>query len=345
MARGVPRREVGFTLIEMLVSMVILILLMGVIFSVINVTGKAWKSSSGKIEAFQASRAAFESMTRKIGQATLNTYYDYFDTNGNSAVSATYSGAPSYYGRQSELHFKAGKSCITNQITQAVFFQTPAGETGKTYEALNELLNACGYFIQFGSDASTNSLSGRPAFLDGEGIPLRYRYRLMELSVPSENLKIYSGTSDPKAWYTAPLAQTPPSARVLAENVVALVILPKKADWEEKKDDLAGLPRISPDYEYDTRTAWSGTSQPIAMNQLPPMVKVVMVAIDETSAKRWQSDLTTPPSLGLPSNIFTQPSQLEADLKTLQSKLQAKNLNYRVFQTEIPLRTSRWTQQ
>jgi uncharacterized protein (TIGR02599 family) len=345
MASAVPRREVGFTLIEMMVSMVILILLMGVIFSVINVAGKAWKSSSGKIEAFQGSRAAFESMTRKIGKATLNTYYDYFDSNGNSAASATYSGTPSYYGRQSELHFKAGKACLPNQITHAVFFQTLAGETGKTYEPLNELLNACGYFIQFGSDASSDSLSGRPPFLDSENIPLRYRYRLMELSQPSESLKIYSGASDPKAWYTAPLAQTPPLARMLAENVVALVILPKKADWEQKKDDLAGTPRISPDYEYDTRTAWSGTNQPVAMNQLPPMVKVVMVAIDETSAKRWQGNLTTAPTLGLPADLFTEPSQLEADLKTLLSKLQDKNLNYRVFQTEIPLRTSRWTQQ
>jgi len=344
MVRHLSRRNSAVTVVEVLVNVSILMLLMLVISSVINVTGKVWKSTSGKIEGFQASRAAFDTMTRKLGQATLNSYYDYFDSNGRSASDAGYSGIPARYGRQSELHFKTGKSILPAQVGQAVFFQTPAGESGKTYGALNELLNACGYFIRFGSDSSANSLSGRPAFLDEEKVSLKYRFRLMELSQPAEELKIYDPNSGASDWYSAPLAKSPPLIREVAENVIALVVLPKKPDWEEKQDDARGLVRIGNEYEYDSRGSWNGGDQPLSMNQLPPLLQVVMVAIDEVSAKRLQGSATTAPDLGISGNLFQKAERIDADLATLERKLQEKHLNYRIYQTEIPLRGSRWSE-
>ncbi len=345
MTNNLSRKALGLTVVDTLVSISILALLMVIISSVINVTGKMWKSTSGKIEGFQGSRAAFEMMTRKIGQATLNSYYDYFDNSGRSASNPAYSGVPAVYGRQSELHFKVGKTMLPSQIGQAIFFQTPAGESGKTYTALTELLNACGYFIQFGSDSSISSLSGRPAFLDAEKVPLRYRFRLMELSQPSEELKIYDAPSQATDWVTIPLAKSPPLARVMAENIVALVFLPKKPDWEEKKDDALGAIRIGANYEYDSRMPWSGGAQPASMNQLPPLLKVVMVAIDEVSAKRLQGASTEPPNLGISADLFRSSEKLDIDLATLEKKLQEKHLNYRLYQTEIPLRGSRWSEE
>lgn len=341
MSDSARRGKPGFTLVELLVAMVLLVFLMGVIFSIVNEVGRAWKTSSNKIEAFQDSRAAFESMTRKISQATLNTYYDYFDSTGKSSSEAGYNGTPVRYGRQSELHFKAGKSLIPDQIGHAIFFQSPMGETGQAYDSLNTLLNACGYYVQFGSDANGTSLSGRPAFLETLNLPLRHRFRLMELSQPAEKLKIYDSAAAPGDWYKLPLASTPPQARVLAENVVALVILPKKPDREEKLDDANGIARIGAEYEYDSRVSWSGTTQPVSMNQLCPLLKIVMVTIDEASARKLQGDATTAPDLGL-DKLFQTAASLDDDLATLTRTLTANRLNYRVFQTEIPLRAAKW---
>jgi uncharacterized protein (TIGR02599 family) len=237
-----------------------------------------------------------------------------------------------------------GKSILPAQVGQAIFFQTPAGESGKTYGALNELLNACGYFVQFGSDSSADSLSGRPSFLDSEKVPLKYRYRLMELSQPSEQLKIYDPASGITDWVTAPLTKSPPLIREIAENVIALIVLPKKPDWEEKQDDARGVARIGANYEYDSRTPWNGGTQPIVMNQLPPLLEVVMIAIDEVSANRLQGQSTTPPDLGVSGGLFQKAEKLNADLATLEKSLQEKRLNYRIYQTEIPLRGSRWSE-
>lgn len=336
------RRDVrAFTLVELMVATAILMLLLGVLFMAINETGKVWRRSSDKIEAFQDARGAFEAMTRTLSQATLNTYYEYFDSAGKPASDAGYSGTPSRYGRQSDLQFVSGKALLSGQVGHAVFFQAPLGETGTPYEKLDSLLNACGFFVQFGNDASASSLSGRPPMLDGSSMPLRYRYRLMEMSQPAEQMKIYNSTGT--QWFTDALAASPPKARVLAENIVALVILPKQPDTEEPADPTQ---RIGADYEYDTRTTWSGTKQPAKMNQLCPVLKIVMIAIDETSALRLQGSSSSAPDLGYaPGSVFQKAEQLTGDLAKVETALSAKHIGYRVFQTEIPLRNSKWSTQ
>src|SRR5437867_2293961 len=67
----------GFTLVEVMVSMAILVLLLLVLVSITDATRKTWSYTSSKIEQFQDAREAFESITRKLSQATLNTYWDY----------------------------------------------------------------------------------------------------------------------------------------------------------------------------------------------------------------------------------------------------------------------------
>jgi uncharacterized protein (TIGR02599 family) len=222
-----------------------------------------------------------------------------------------------------------------------VFFQAPLGETGKDYEPLGSLLNACGYFVRFGDDSSTNSLSGRPPFLDTL-VPPQWRYRLMALSQPAEELQIFKSGSN--QWFTAPLSQTPPQVRVLAENVIALVILPKETDSVEST--IPAPERIGAAYSYDSRTTWSGSTQPKAMNQLCPVVKLAMVAIDETSAIRLQSAGGAPPDLGFSyAGLFSDASKLDGDLQAVAAALSARRIGYRIFQTEIPLRSARWSAQ
>lgn len=332
----------GFTLIELLTATAILMLLLAVVFVTISETGKIWRSSSDKIGAFEEARAAFETMTRTLGQATLNPYYEYFDSAGRSARDPAFSGTPVRYGRQSDLHFITGKAqapLVAGQVTHALFFQAPLGEAGKEYEALGSLLNACGYFVRFGNNDSASSLSGRPAFLDTL-VPGQWRYRLYSLSQPAENLEVFQTGAN--QWFENPLAESPPQVRVLAENVIVLVVLPKEPDSVEAA--LAPSQRIGASYTYDSRTAWTGTSQPAPMNQLCPVIKLAMVVMDETSARRLQGDSTAPPDLGFSyAGLFTEAAQLDADLQTVTDALSARRIGHRVFQTEIPLRSARWT--
>ena len=73
-----PRRagSPGFTLTEILVATAILAIIIGILFSMTQQTGKVWKNTTGKVEVFRTARNAFEAMTRTLSQATLNTYYD-----------------------------------------------------------------------------------------------------------------------------------------------------------------------------------------------------------------------------------------------------------------------------
>ena len=67
----------AFTLVELLVAMAVLTLIMLVLVSITNSTSVIWRSTTSEVEQFRAARNAFESMTRRISQATLNTCWDY----------------------------------------------------------------------------------------------------------------------------------------------------------------------------------------------------------------------------------------------------------------------------
>ncbi len=338
----------GFTLVEVLVATAILSLLMWMVFAIIHQISKTWKSSSNRIESFQGARAVFESMTRKISQTTLNPYYDYFDAAGHSSSDSSYNGTPVRYGRNSELHFISGKALAPGQITHAVFFQAPLGETSDSSNAsLKSLLNGCGYFLWFGPDAADNFYSARPAFITNRITPLRYRYRLMEFSQPSEALQIYNSTGT--QWFKnflVPTSGSPPAARALAENIIALILLPKKTDEEEKS--IPAEQRIGADFEYDSRVSWpaGGGAQPEKMNQLPPILKIIMVAIDEASASRLQGATSTPPDLGIdPSTLFQKAASLNSDLDQLDAALTKKKINHRTFETEVSIHSAHWSSQ
>ncbi len=137
-------------------------------------TGAAWRHTMGKIDQFRSARNGFEAMTRRLSEATLNTYYDYFDSNGNSSTSGSYTGTPSYYGRQSELRFISGPGLAGTATstpprpTHSIFFQAPLGfvapvsssdTTYTQYQGLNNLVNTWGYYLEFADDQQ------RPSFM------------------------------------------------------------------------------------------------------------------------------------------------------------------------------------
>jgi uncharacterized protein (TIGR02599 family) len=365
----------GFTLIELMLSMVVLTLLMMVSFGVIDAVSKVFKRTRAQNDTFQEARAVYEGLTRRLSQAMLNTYWDYEYPNNNTNL------APTAYVRKSELHMVAGPTkdgaapllpdATIQSVTHGVFFQSPLGfsapatETAGGTTGLANLLNVSGYFVQYTSDKLD-----RPKFLrEGDRIPAeRWRLRLMELNQPTEYLRTYKATMNPSKlkpfdWFREPLitASEPTAKRVLAENVIALVLRPHRSPNDPPP---AGSPRqLAPNYYYDSRlyvTKPADTVAKLTRNQLPPTVEVTMIAIDETSASRLQDrlkDASVAPlaELGLtglfarPSTSTTPPAAEEGDLfrtdlKTLEEKLVDLHLTYRTFSTDVSILQAKWSE-
>ncbi len=330
----------GFTLVELMVAVAITVIILGLLLQVLGFATSNWQKVNDNAKAFEGARASFDSITRQLSQATLGTYYEYYDsnrvayplaTNADAAASTTGTNAakgflPSLYGRFAYLHFITGTNLVAEQKTHALFFQAPLDFEGNgTTESSSGQLNAIGYFIQY-----TNDLAGRPAQLAVDFPKPRTRYRLMQYLEPTQNLMVYSASA--RNWITNAADQ----ARPFAENIVCLVLWPKKTDEEGA---LTGTNLIAPGYTYDSRTNWpSGASQPVQMHQLPPTVRVLMVAVDESSASRLSGPGT------FTDGLFSDPSLYAANLAELEKRLRDAHLNYRVFQSDVPLRAAKWSE-
>lgn len=382
-----PGGSKGFTLTELLVAVAVFLIIVGIVLQFTEQTGRIWRGATAKIQAFQEARAGFDAATRLLSQAMLNTYFDYYDSDnkprsritegltdsqGRAALEAF---VPVTYDRVSELHFISGQAGtllqgvpLTTQ-THAVFFQAPRGYSDSdSYEGLDNALNASGYFLQFDDGAASV-----PDFIkNAPGFQPRYRFRMMEMTQATENLGVYSDPSQ-NGWFVDSAAA---SSRVIAENVIALVLLPKLAD---RQDDPAGAGKgvsLAPRYNYNSRIPLNAASDPdwpdfppdrftahptggastpaTRHHQLPPLVHMVMVVIDEASAARLQGDSqTVPPAIDLSkTNLFTDASKLKEDIQAVEDICNAKpgnltgntqKLTYRVFSTDIIMRQAKWS--
>lgn len=382
----------GFTLVELLVSTAIIALIMLVLLAITNQTTQTWQYTTEKIEKFQKARDAYESMTRRLSQATLNTYWEYLGiippnkTNiiprPRDVSTQVYKDfVPLYYGRMSELRFISGPMQGTNAIVtgsatknwpyQGVFFQAPFGlvEDDPDYHAMDNLLNTWGYFLE------VDDVDDRPPFIDETIAPKRWRSRLMEFMQPAEKLMTNDKdmvTDYSTNWFSKGLTGPKPPVRTLAENIIAFVILPKlsKQDQEYRENHVPKWQSmLSPQYVYDStltvnpgisgNPATSTTGEFYGINphhQLPPIVQVVMVALDERSAARLQAKYGKDATLGLETaagkvgvnygNLFTDASKLEqakGDLYDLEQILVSENLTYRIFNSNVTIRGAKWS--
>lgn len=335
-ANPARQRRAAFSLIELLVSCAVLALLLVVVMSVVNHSTGLWQSANTRIEAFQSARLGFENLTRLLSQATLNTYWDYHRDVNN---------IPQRYIRKSELHFlideASGVLGDDNLYGQAVFFQAPANFThvnsngsGPGYENLTGLLNACGFFVEFASDADWI-----PEHVDS---PARNRFRLMQWMEPTESLSVYDydGTiQTSRDWIVAEdvLGQAVPAA----ENVILLLIWPREPEGQAQTF-------LDDSYTYDSRLdaipAANQQDQPITANQLPPLLQVAMVAIDESSAVRLGDRLQSAIEESLEGRFQSRPGENFAeDLAALEEDLTDLGVDYRVFVSAIPMHEAKWS--
>lgn len=326
----------AFTLLEVLVACAVLALLLGVMLSVIGYASQVIGRSTESIGAFQGARAAFDLLTKSLGQATLNSYWDYRDASGAfRTVDNAGSFHPDSYGRNSDLHFliaNAGNPPFpgTPGTGQAVFFQVAAGYTkASAHWGLEQLLNACGYYIAYGDREDLPS-----PFPDDTP---HYRFRLFQALQPSEALGIYS-TRSGNGW----VAGLGGSAVPVAENIVFLSVWARKSPTDDPEgDDLTDL-SASGSFAYDSRANEAAPgAQPDNVHQLPPVLQVTLVALEEKSAARVCST-GSPPSViaEVFDGLFQDPTQeqFESDLRTMEGRMAGRNLAFRVFSASIPLR-------
>jgi uncharacterized protein (TIGR02599 family) len=323
----------AFTLVEVLVTLALLALILVTLVEFMTNTERVWRSAA--TDPFGEAESAFETMVDRLADATLDPYQDYADVSG--AFRTTSSGAgpafvPDHPARRSDLAFVCGPGAgpggwltPSGRITSgdSLFFVARRGYTQtEAHLGLERLLNAMGYFIEFSDQDEL------PAFvLPGAH---RWRWRLKAVEQPSESLGIYQLPTS-SAWVQS-LVQSAAPVSILAENVVALVVLPER----NANDD---GPILSPDFRYDSRDS----GNPLTRHQLPPRVRIALVAIDEASAQILAAQNGAQPPALVPDTLFVSAAQLDADLATLDAALTSRKIQHRIFQREILLPAAAWT--
>ncbi len=349
-----PRRVHAFSLVEIMVSLAVLTILLLISAQVIGQVQSSWSASNARVSQFKEARTAFDILSRNISQATLNTYIDY-DNNYLASAGGVSAAAPSSYVRKSDLHFRCGPSSLLipggggsiMMPGHAVFFQAPLGVSNDpTLVGLDRLLCARGYFVQFSSDAAWV-----PDFIPSSDF--KYRYRLMEYSPPAERNTIYAAAHAPNGaiastWFANAgaaaantSANTVPITRPVADNIVALILSPRREPVNDNEQEgVSGPTQIAPNYRYDSSD--QGTMQHL----LPPLMRIVLIAIDEKSAERLEQltgSNSTPPLGDEINPNLANPHELDKEVQDIVKILQAQKLNYRVFSSTIALRGAKWS--
>lgn len=318
-------RRTGFTILEVLVAAAILAVLLIALLSTLGAAGAALQRTKGNIDAFQNARTGFERMVRQLSQATLNTYWSYDDTL-----------RPTIYLRASDLHFLSGRNIVGNvPWSDGIFFQSPQTLLSpQDLKGMTELLSESGFFLEFSSDAAW-----KPSFLPAARES--YRYRLVELAGESENLRVYESNDGSGDWVEEAVSDG--EAFVIADNIIGLIFWPRLSVEEDSTGQLLG-----PTLAYNSRPPGAaGPVQPISAHQLPPLVEVVMVAIDEPSALKMEDGSDQPGQLPpLFQGLFEQSGMdnFERDILELENRLNGvqPKLNHRVFRATVALKEAKW---
>lgn len=352
----------AFTLVELLVSTGVLSILMLVTMSALETMQRSWRDTKGKVNQFRSARIAFDTITRNLSQATLNTYWDYYYQGTSSNVPPADNAAPpAGYVRQSELDFRVEKASTLSTSGAAeseypghgLFFQAPLG-LSQGYRGLSSLLNARGYYVRF-----TNNESQRPDFLLDGRVPVKHRYQLMEYRPPAEQVTVEGRALQGNTvytnnnWFSQNLAA---ASRPIADNILLLIISPL-VPAETVQGTTKAPYWIAPAYRYRSRDANNatpalegpavkadGTVNQGTQHLLPPLVRVTLVAGEEVSISRWlASNGNDAVDIASAANApFTEAQHYERDIERVKTYLTDARLNYRVFTATVPMRNAAW---
>jgi uncharacterized protein (TIGR02599 family) len=342
----------GFSLIELLTAMTILSVLMLMMTSLLDQVQRSWRSGESRVSQFREARVAFDLITKNMSQATMNTYWDYNYDKNNQIDS---------YKKRTDLHFYSeqaqtieGKLGLSGQTSgHVVFFQAPLGYSVR-YRNLDDLFNGRGYLVVYGSDRDFI-----PSFVPKE----TFRFRLMEFRPPAEANQVFKDaidelekakpgenpTQDFKNWWNQGISGIGGNFKEhlnpLAQNIILLLVTPMDSLEAQTADRYDTSSQIAPNYIYDS----NNTGNSIFGQQVPPLVKVTMVAIDETTAIQLEDQYgqgKKPPIV--PDNLFKDTRDYNEDIKKLtdffndHSRNNKSKIDYRIFSSIVMLRSAKW---
>ena len=135
------------------------------------------------------------------------------------------------------------------------------------------------------------------------------------------------------------------TTRVIAENIIALIILPAESLSKDYRD------KLSPNYFYNTR-AWqtsNGSSQAggntnmeKTKHVLPPIVDVTMVAVDEADFRKVTINQNIDSISGFSNvdwtkGLFSRATDYDKDLDELRKRLSENTpeIKFRVFRASV----------
>ncbi|MBX7211637.1 MAG: Verru_Chthon cassette protein C [Verrucomicrobiaceae bacterium] len=337
---GGSSRARAFTLVEVMVSMVVLAIMMMLIAQIIGTTQRSWRSASSRLAQFREARIAFDTITRNLRQATLNPYRDFHYAGGkgvnkNLPPSDKPTEPPDGFIKISELGFVSGRAAdlvsgAGSVSGHAVFFQAPLGLTeDMQFRNLKNLLCARGYFVQFGPDT--------PYLPSGlrQRLKSKDRFRLMEFQPPAEKNSVYSQQGD--NWFQVGESNLK-YLRPVSDKIVALVISPRLAAGNQTVSvgGVVQIPTaIAPSYGYDSRVGAVGIK-----NELPPVVRVSMMALDDASLDTWLKKENSHDLLEKANVDFASAERYEEDISRLKEYMARNNLNYRLFEAYVSIPSS-----
>ena len=348
----------GFTLVELLASLVILSILLVLMVGAVSMTQGVWQRETAKVEDYEQARRAMDALASRIGEANLDGYWAYeVDEAGRD-----------YYARASDGHFISGEGSDllgdSDVSSHALFFQCTRGisESGGSlgklqFDGANALINATGFYVGYDTDVSY-----RPAFLSSHPQlhPLRGRFRLMEFCLPTELTNLYSrgiglnepGTARESAlrWFRGPFqdgSRWQDHVKPVADNVLALIVAPEWLQTVVTGSRTTSMP--AKDFSYDTRQLQWGekTEQALAtQHQLPPRVRLILLVTDEKSYQKLEQTRgragakeTVFQALASRFSVF---SRLQGDLDAAEAELMRAGLATRTFAMTVALRGSKW---
>jgi uncharacterized protein (TIGR02599 family) len=366
--RAKRQRLNSFTLVEMMVATLVLVILMGIIATTMNSARITMTRAQANIGAFATARSSFENMSDKLSQATLNTYWDYYNSTGSKRTDANFTTfVPATYGRASDMQFLVRQNIQNSGYGHEVYFQAPvAFSTNANYISTQGLLNACGYYVQYCSDASYH-----PSVVATATQPSHTRYRLMQGMELTESLSVFndiagasfSSEGSSPTWISniknsgSTTINSSTYVVPVADNVIALIVWPR----QPLRQDSAGTALLDPTthaYTYNSQLDYgslptSSSAQKVWDDQLPPIVQLTMVVIDEPSAARIEANSTLRTSLETilssgsnGSALFLDATKYASDLAVLTNFLNTSTpkLNYQVLNSSVIMRECKWTQ-
>lgn len=337
-------RRGGFSLIELMVAMGILTVLMLMLTVLLDQIQRSWRFSESRISQFREARVAFDVMTKNIGQASLNTYWELRDKDSDGLFDG--------YFRTSELHFitmyadELGSSPTQQPMGQAIFFQAPLGFSTR-YRNLNNLFNGRGYFVAFGSDRRF-----KPSFVQS---PDRFRFRLMEFRPPAESNQVFADGQEEiskgepqnfKNWYKQSMSvgdgNFESHLNPLAENILTVVVAPRDSLEAGNTPRDRMFSEIAPRYEFDSND--SAEERESFNQQVPPLVRVTMVAIDEAAAVRFENGSSVPEQLTRAlTGAFQSTESYNEDVQRVSAALNDLRVGHKIFSSLVLLRSSKWS--